>query len=45
MLIYMAQLEDRIKVEQDARETLTYNYDESVNTGFDKLGGEAQILS
>ena len=39
MLIYMAQLEDRIKMEQDARETLTYTYDDSLNTGFDKLNG------
>ena len=34
LLLYMAQLEDKIKLEQDAREVLTHTYDQSLNTGF-----------
>lgn len=45
LLLYMAQLEDKIKGEQDARETLTLTYDVSLNTGFDKLNTEAHVLS
>ena len=37
LLIYMKQLEDKIKMEQDAREKLTYTYDHSLNTGFNEL--------
>ena len=45
MLIYMAKLEDQIKAEQDAREILTVQYDQALTQGFNKLGGEAQVLS
>ena len=45
LLTYMAQLEDSIKKEQDARERLTLVYDESLNTGFEKLNQETRVLS
>ena len=44
LLRYMAQLEDKIKMEQDAREKLSLVYDRSLNTGFDKLNEETREL-
>ena len=40
LLIYMKQLEDKIKMEQDAREKLTHTYDQSLNSGFNQLNVE-----
>ena len=37
LLVYMQQLEDKIKMEQDARERLTVTYDQSLNSGFNQL--------
>ena len=34
MLIYAAELEDKIKVEQEARERMTRLYDQSLIHGF-----------
>ena len=45
MLLYVAELEDKIKEEQDARERLAIVYDQSVNTGFEKLNEETRVLS
>ena len=45
LLVYMQQLEDKIKMEQDARERLTVTYDQSLNSGFNKLNVETQVLS
>ena len=45
LLLYLAELEDKIKEEQDARETLAEVYDQSVNAGFEKLNQEARVLS
>lgn len=45
LMLYMAQLEDRIKLEQEARQKLAEAYDESLNTGFDRLNFETKILS
>ena len=45
LLLYMAQLEDKIKMEQDAREVLTHTYDASLNTGFNRLNVETHTLS
>ena len=45
LMLYMATLEDKIKEEQDAREVLTNTYDNSLNTGYDKLNSETYRLS
>ena len=45
LMLYMATLEDKIKEEQDAREVLTNTYDNSLNTGYDKLNSETYTLS
>lgn len=45
LLLYMAQLEEKIKVEQEAREQLTVTYEASLNQGVNKLNTETQVLA
>ena len=45
LLLYAAELEDKIKMEQDAREQMTKLYDESLQTGFQVFNSETQCLS
>ncbi len=40
LLLYMAQLEDKIKTEVEARENLTRVYENSLNNGVNKLNDE-----
>ena len=44
-MLYAAELEDKIKMEQDAREQMTKLYDESLQTGFQVFNSETQCLS
>jgi hypothetical protein len=41
----MAQLEDKIKTEVEARENLTRVYENSLNNGVNKLNDETQMLA
>jgi len=43
--LYMAQLEDKIRVEQEAREKLAITYEESLNVGVHRLQDETQLLT
>lgn len=45
LLLYMAQLEEKIKVEQEAREELTQTYEASLNQGVSRLNTETQVLA
>lgn len=45
LLLYMAQLEDKIKTEVEARENLTRVYENSLNNGVNKLNDETQMLA
>jgi hypothetical protein len=45
LLLYMAQLEEKIKMEQQAREKLTVTYEESLNQGVTKLNSETNLLA
>ena len=45
LLIYAAELEDKIRMEQEARERMTLLYDKSLSQGFQVLGQETQCLS
>ena len=45
MLLYAAELEDKIKMEQDAREKMTRLYDQSLTQGFQVLQQETQCLA
>lgn len=45
LLIYMAQLEDKIAVEVEARENLTRTYEASLNSGVNRLNQETQVLA
>lgn len=45
LLVYMAQLEDKIKVEKEAREKLTRTYEASLNQGVNKLSEETSNLA
>jgi len=45
LLLYMAQLEEKIKIEQDARESLTQTYESSLNQGVSRLNTETQVLA
>ena len=45
LLLYAAELEDKIKMEQDAREQMTILYDQSLSKGFQVLGNETNCLS
>jgi len=44
-LLYAAELEDKIKMEQDAREKMTRLYDQSLQTGFQVFNEETQCLA
>lgn len=44
LMLYMAQLEDKIKLEQDARQKLAEAYDRSLSNGFKTLSHETQML-
>ena len=45
LLLYAAELEDKIKLEQDAREKMTRLYDQSLQTGFQVFNEETQCLA
>ena len=45
MMLYMAQLEDKIKTEVQAREQLTYTYEGSLNKGVNVLNQETHLLA
>lgn len=44
-MLYMAQLEDKIKTEVQAREKLTQTYEQSLNRGAQKLNQETELLA
>lgn len=44
-MLYMAQLEDKIKTEVQARERLTQSYEQSLNRGAQKLNQETELLA
>jgi len=44
LLIVMADLEERIKIEQQAREQLTKKYEASLNQGVNQFNQETEIL-
>ena len=44
-MLYMAQLEDKIKSEVQAREQLTQTYEQSLNKGVNKLNTETNLLA
>ena len=45
MVAYMAQLEDKIKQEVQAREQLTLVYENSMNQGVNVLNKETKLLA
>ena len=45
LLLYAAELEDKIKLEQDAREKMTRLYDQSLHTGFQVFNEETSCLA
>jgi len=45
LMLYMAQLEDKIKVEVQAREALTTTYEHSLNKGVTVLNRETNLLA
>jgi hypothetical protein len=45
LMIYMAQLEGKIKEEQEAREQLTITYEKSLNKGVNVLESETMVLA
>ena len=45
LMLYMAQLEDKIKSEVQAREQLTQTYELSLNKGVNKLNNETNLLA
>jgi len=45
LMLYMAQLEDKIKSEVQAREQLTHTYEQSLNKGVNKLNHETNLLA
>ena len=44
-MLYVAELEDKIKQEQEAREKLALMYDTSLTTGYTRLQSETANLS
>ena len=44
-MLYMAQLEDKIKSEVQARELLTQTYEHSLNKGVNRLNNETDLLA
>ena len=45
LMLYMAQLEDKIKQEVQAREHLAIQYESSLNKGVSKLNQETNLLA
>lgn len=45
LMLYMAQMEDKIKSEVKAREMLSVTYEQSLNRGVSKLNQETDILA
>jgi len=45
LMLYMAQLEDKIKTEVQAREHLAINYESSLNKGVTRLNNETGLLA
>ena len=45
LMLYMAQLEDKIKSEVQAREELTQTYEGSLNRGMKTFTQETELLS
>ena len=45
LLLYMAQLEDKISSEQDSQKTLAQQYEQSLNHGVNKFSSETQQLA
>lgn len=45
LMLYMAQMEDKIKSEVKAREMLSVTYEQSLNRGVNKLNYETEILA
>ncbi len=45
LLLYMAQLEDKIAVEVEARENLARTYEASLNSGVNRLNEETSVLA
>jgi len=45
LMLYMAQLEDKIKTEVQAREQLTITYESSLNRGVNVLNKETNLLA
>lgn len=45
LMLYMAQLEDKIKTEVQAREQLTVTYEGSLNKGVNVLNHETELLA
>ena len=45
LLLYVSELEDKIKQEQEARERLTHMYDNSLAVGYMRLTSETQNLA
>ena len=45
LLLYMAQLEEKIKIETLAREELAKTYEASLNQGVQKLNTETSVLA
>ena len=44
-MLYVSELEEKIKQEQEAREKLTTMYDSSLALGYNRLTSETAILS
>lgn len=45
LMLYMGQLENKIKTEVAARESLTQTYESSLNKGAVKLNSETELLA
>ena len=45
LMLYVSELEEKIKQEQEAREKLTTMYDSSLALGYNRLTSETAILS
>lgn len=45
LMLYMAQMEDKIKSEVKAREMLSVTYEQSMNRGVSKLNNETAMLA
>lgn len=45
LMLYMAQMEDKIKSEVKAREMLSVTYEQSLNRGVNKLNYETELLA